>query len=48
MKHRFTFEGKGTKNLYGVSAETAARAKFLRAPAVLMPRSAEGGKKWQS
>jgi hypothetical protein len=47
MKQRFTFKGKGIKNLYSVSPETAARTKFLRRPRDLMPRPAEGGKKWQ-
>lgn len=40
MKRRFCFTGKGTQNLYGISTETAARAKFLRAPACL---NAAGG-----
>ena len=36
----FRFHGEGIKNLYGVSPETAARAKFLRRPPVLMPPAA--------
>jgi len=48
MKHHFTFEGMGTKNLYGVSPETAARAKFSRRPADLMPGPAGEEDKWQS
>jgi len=41
MKQRFTFNGKGTKNFYGVSPETAARAKFLQAAEILMPGRSE-------
>ena len=48
MKLRFTFKGKGTKNLYGVSRETAARVKFSRRPADLMPPAAGEEDKWQS
>jgi hypothetical protein len=44
----FRFYWEGGKNLYGVLPETAARAKFLRAAAVLMPPAAEGGKKWRN
>ena len=36
----FHFHGNCTKNLYGVSAETAARLKFSRRPPVLMPPAA--------
>jgi hypothetical protein len=39
---------EGTKNLYSVSVETAARDKFLRAAAVLMPPAAEGGEEWRN
>ena len=48
MKRCFTFEGKGTKNLYGVSPETAARVKFSRRPADLLPPAAEGGEEWRN
>jgi len=45
MKRCFTCKWKGTENLYSVSPETAARDKFSRRPADLMPPAAEGGKK---
>ena len=32
---QFCFHGEGTKNLYGVSPETAARLKFSRRPRCL-------------
>jgi len=43
MKRRFTCKWEGTENLYSVSPGTAARDKFSRRPADLMPRPAEGG-----
>jgi hypothetical protein len=48
MKHSFGFTREGGKNLYGVSAETAARDKFLHRPPDLMPPAAAKEDKWQS
>ena len=44
----FRFHGEGTQNPYGVSLETAARVKFSRRPADLMPPAAAKEDKWQS
>ena len=48
MKRRFTVKGKGGQNLYSLSLETAARLKFSRRPADLMPPAAEGGEEWRN
>jgi len=43
MKRRFTVKGKGGKNLYSVSPETAARVKFSRRPRRLNAAARRGG-----